>query len=542
MNLVQSIFYNISNSLSRLSQKQFVVLIIILGLPAYLLNLGMLPIIGDEGIRNLVALEMKLSGNFIVPTLNGELYLNKPPLFNWLIYLSSEALGFYGEWPSRLLNLMFLFLFAITVYYWSSKYQSFVNPLLLTLMLLTSGRILFWDSMFGLIDICFSWIVFLNFMLLFHFGNQRKWISCFLISYLLCCIAFMLKGLPALVFQAISITATLIFFESFKKEMFSWKHIGSALIGMLPVIAYYGVYMNFVPLDQVFSVLMDQSMQRTATHHGIFKMILHFFSFPFEQIYHFLPWSLFIVFFFSRNFWQWIQSNPFVKFNLVILLSNLPVYWLSVEVYPRYLLMFIPLFNLIVVFLYNKWSLWNPKFTHLFYKLFFTLTAILTMVSIGLPFFPGSEKVANLIVIWIFSTLILTCLLIPIWKFRQQWMIWFALFVFGIRIVFNLTVLPVRAIAEKSYTCKMDARRIHEQYHQMNWYVFDSTEMHQISRFYMTNFHQRIITKKKVANDTMGLYLVDSEKYPDFSGVKQDSLYVETGKLLHLMKWKHSND
>lgn len=45
---------------------------IALSIPSFLWNLGSVAFIGDEAIRSLVAFEMKLSGNFIVPTLNGE--------------------------------------------------------------------------------------------------------------------------------------------------------------------------------------------------------------------------------------------------------------------------------------------------------------------------------------------------------------------------------------------------------------------------------------------------------------------------------------
>ncbi len=38
-------------------------------IPALLINLGMLPLIGDEAIRAVVALEMMASGDYITPTL-----------------------------------------------------------------------------------------------------------------------------------------------------------------------------------------------------------------------------------------------------------------------------------------------------------------------------------------------------------------------------------------------------------------------------------------------------------------------------------------
>ncbi|MEL7375863.1 MAG: glycosyl transferase, partial [Bacteroidota bacterium] len=66
-------------------------LIIIFGLlllPALLWNLGIMVFIDDEAIRALVAQEMIWSGDYLVPTMHGDPYLNKPPLWNWILTLS----------------------------------------------------------------------------------------------------------------------------------------------------------------------------------------------------------------------------------------------------------------------------------------------------------------------------------------------------------------------------------------------------------------------------------------------------------------------
>lgn len=536
MNLIHSIFQIINNRAHGISNRQIGLLAIILGIPAYLLNLGNLPIIGDEGIRNLVALEMKLSGNFIVPTLNGELYLNKPPLFNWLIYLNTLVMGHGGEMPSRLVNLFFLGIFAATVFYWTGRYAHGFRGITLVLMFLTSGRILFWDSMYGLIDICFSWVIFLNFMWLYHFGNKGKWLHFFLLSYLLCSVAFMLKGLPALVFQAISIIVALAFFGEFKRKFFTWIHIGCAVIGLLPVVTYYLVYMAYVPLDQVFSVLADQSLRRTATHHGIFKTIVHFFTFPFEQLYHFLPWSLFVVFIFTKKFWSWISGHHFVKYNWIMLAANIPVYWLSVEVYPRYLLMFIPLFNLWVIHFYQNQVQDEQFLPAIFQKFFISIAALLTCVSFGLPLFESANEIPQMTTVWLGSALLLTLFCLVLWKAKENWILWLAIFMLAVRIVFNLTVLEVRPVREKAYTCKIDAERVMRQYKMFVWYIYGDTELHQISRYYLTQNYQQIITQQLHATDTTAIYIVDPEIYPEFSGVKIDSVFIETGRYLNVMK------
>ena len=67
--------------------------------PAYLINLNMVQMIRDEAIRAIVAFEMIQSGDFITPTIGGEPYLMKPPLFNWILAFSSSSQG-AGRKPS----------------------------------------------------------------------------------------------------------------------------------------------------------------------------------------------------------------------------------------------------------------------------------------------------------------------------------------------------------------------------------------------------------------------------------------------------------
>jgi 4-amino-4-deoxy-L-arabinose transferase-like glycosyltransferase len=56
----------------------------------------------DEARRALVIREMVTTGDYTIPTLSGELYLKKPPLFSWLGALVFHASGSTDEWAYRL--------------------------------------------------------------------------------------------------------------------------------------------------------------------------------------------------------------------------------------------------------------------------------------------------------------------------------------------------------------------------------------------------------------------------------------------------------
>ena len=60
--------------------------------------------IDDEAIRSLVAQEMLWSGNYVAPTMHGDTYLNKPPLWNWILAISFYLHGEASEWLAALIK------------------------------------------------------------------------------------------------------------------------------------------------------------------------------------------------------------------------------------------------------------------------------------------------------------------------------------------------------------------------------------------------------------------------------------------------------
>ncbi|MDX1665678.1 MAG: glycosyltransferase family 39 protein, partial [Saprospiraceae bacterium] len=150
------------------------VLAILLLPPALLINLGLLTFIDDEAIRSLVALEMKFSGNWITPTLHGEYYYKKPPLFNWILLLFFELSGRIDELTARLPTVACLLGYGATIYYFFRRHYDRKIAFLNAFVFITCGRVLFWDSMLALIDICFSWVVFTSFMYTYHLFEKGQ--------------------------------------------------------------------------------------------------------------------------------------------------------------------------------------------------------------------------------------------------------------------------------------------------------------------------------------------------------------------------------
>lgn len=436
--------------------------------PALLINLGMIAFIDDEGIRSLVALEMKISGNYITPTLFGEYYYNKPPLYNWILLAFFKLFGTINELTARLPTIFFLLLYAGTVYYFFKKHFTKKIAFLNAFALITCGRILFWDSMLALIDICFSWVIFTLFMIIYHQFQKKQYFKLFVGAYFLAALGFLLKGLPALVFLGTALLAHFIFQKQFKR-LFSIHHFVGALVFLIIVGGYYFAYHQYNSLENVFTTLLEESSKRTFVKHGWKETILHFFTFPFEMIYHFSPWSFLLIYFFKKDALKSIAKSPFLAYNLLIFITTILIYWFSVEVYPRYLFMHVPLIFSVFIFLHfqNNPSIFKIKkvsLNKIINTLFGILLILATLAAFSPFFLEETQKISWLIPKTLTLGFALTTLTYLYQRLKKERLIILMIALLVIRIGFNWFVLPHRLEVDWNNHVRTSSIEIGKQY------------------------------------------------------------------------------
>ena len=81
---------------------QTIFVLIALWAALYLPGLGGPELKGEEGRRVLPAIEMLKSGEWILPEMEGQPYVRKPPLINWAVAASISAMGRVSEFSVRL--------------------------------------------------------------------------------------------------------------------------------------------------------------------------------------------------------------------------------------------------------------------------------------------------------------------------------------------------------------------------------------------------------------------------------------------------------
>lgn len=482
--------------------------------PALLCHLGYLAINfpTDEPTRAIVALEMIISENFFTPTINGEFYYNKPPLYNWIIIAFYKIAGNYSEFTLRLPVVIGLLLFGLTIFLFVRKEMGGKKAFIVAMLFITSGRILFWDSFLGLIDITFSWLVYTSFMSIYYFHKRKQYLMLFLVSYFLTAITFLMKGLPSLVFQSITLLTFFIYQKEFRK-LFSWKNFAGLGLLLAIVGTYYYFYAKNNSLDNVFTTLFSESEKRTIINYGWKRFVTHLFTFPFEMFYHFFPWSILGIYFISRKFLSTALSNPFLKFNFLIFIFNILIYWTSPETYPRYIFMlFPPIFTVLIYMFYKDLEVNGIRSRIILYFLGGVLVLGL-VASVAMPLLKQTGWVDHA---WLKASVmfaVIALLLFFYIKLKDQRLVVFAAAMLMLRIGFDWFIIPPRYNDFQEH--KVGALKAAEVTGNGNLYIFRDSETEHATSFYITLGKMQLLKYKHEGFNTTDYYYLDPRLLPE---------------------------
>ncbi len=499
--------------MTSIDNKYYIYLLIVLLLfPALLINLGLMPLSADEATRALVALEMKFSGNIITPTINGEYYFNKPPLYNWLLLGLFKLTGNASEWIIRIPVVFFLLFFGVSIYLGTRKKIGEKVSIISALAFISCGRILFYDSMLGLIDTSFSLLIFLNFLLIYELLRKEKYLNLFLFSYLIAAAGFLMKGLPAIVFQGITILAALFFFKQ-QRRIISFQHLLGILVFLLITGSYYFMVWMENPTGEYFQTLLSESTKRTFLEYGLWNTILHLFTFPVEQLYHLLPWSVLFIYLFERKFYQNLRKSKFLSFLSLVFLLNITVYWLSPETYPRYLFMLYPILLILLVNHHFQLKEQENRLSGIVEQIYLgMLILVVPAILAGIYLYPFEYERSFVfpVLFLAISILIVLVLFRKIKPYRLELLI-MALLV--LRIGFNWIVIPERLAASRETDQRTLAYQVAELTRDQPLLLDTFTGISHETSFYISKERGEILNIKKQEMQPGSFYIV-SDKIP----------------------------
>ena len=467
-----------------------------LALPVLLLNLGRMPLLVDEPIRALVALEMHYSGHFFQPTLQGLPYYNKPPLFNWLLIALFRLTGRQDEFILRLPTVAALLLYAAGIWRVLRPRLGPKVAFTVALAFATTGRVLFYDSFFGLIDLWHAGLTWLGFMTIWRYGGRGQWTKLFVITYLLTAVGFLLKGLPSLVFQAIALLVYCLDARQWRR-LFSWQHVLGVLVLLAVLGTYFLIYSRQNSLDVALRTLWSQSSQRTVAAQPLFDSVRYVLLFPFDFIKHFLPWTLLILCLLRPGLRAAVWQQPFLRYNALLFVAVLPVYWLSPATIPRYLFMLVPLLLTVLVPLYYQLQptrAWQTRWLDATLLLSLLASSLLVLGAPLVPIVPDatgiSIPVGSIVAgAWAWSAALFVVLMLLVylfWKLADYRLLLLGYSLLVLRLAFDIFVFPARLQTSSEVAYRTAGIRIGRETRGRPLAVLPHSHLDDVEAFYIT--------------------------------------------------------
>lgn len=466
----------------------------VLVLIVFLHQMGALALFADEPTRSNVALEMILSGNYWVPTISGEFYYRKPPLYNWIIALIYNTTGSYSEFVFRLPSIVPLAVYGYSIYAFFKNKLGVETAFFGAAGFVLSGRFLVYAGLLGHIDIFYSWVTFMAFCIQIRAYQEQKWWSFFIWPYLLHSICFLMKGLPSFLFAGVTPVAILFFYKQWKRIV-DYRHFIGMVVFLIPLVAYFWKYSQYNDLMGWVDQLWDQSSQRTVVNNSIWKSIGHLFTFPFDQFGHLAPVFIFFPLVFFRKVRRAIWTNKWWQLCIVVLVANIPPYWLSPGYYPRYLFMLYPFMTLLAAKAY--FDLKDGKIVMIIEKFFAFVFLAAPLLILILPLVVRPELVIDYM--WLKLILIAVLLFIMGYLLLKVKAYGYLFLMGGLlvfKIYFNWFVIEDRIQFGKANYYKEQVLSVINNYKDKNLYVWGKSAINHDAIFYIESSLERILEQK----------------------------------------------
>lgn len=310
-------------------------------------RLPALPLRGEESRRGRIAVEMAESGDWIVPRQQGEPFLSRPPLQNWIIALFGRFRGEVDLWAVRLPSVVAVVLAAMLTYWYARRFLSPIGAFSAGLALATFGQVLELGNL-GETESQFMLVVAAS-ILLWHGLRQTgysPWIY-WPLAYAMVSLGGLAKGIQSPVFFALAIGAYLLVQRAWR-ESFSVPHLIGGGLALAIVWGPWQVLFWQVEGWQAVRAIYggDVAMRFEQSH--LHAFVSHLAVFPLEVFLGcLLPWSLLLLAFVSRSFRTVDEdTRPYLVFLAIAVAATFPTCWLPPGARGRY---FMPLYPCIAV-------------------------------------------------------------------------------------------------------------------------------------------------------------------------------------------------
>jgi 4-amino-4-deoxy-L-arabinose transferase-like glycosyltransferase len=332
----------------------------------------------DEPRQAIMAREMMDRKDYIHPYLNGQPYLEKPPLYPWMIIAASKFRGTVSEFSSRLPAALSATLLVIVTYYLGC---SLANPLtgFFSALILALNYQFLSNARESVMDMTFACLIGLTIFLNYIYISQGKRLF-FMLSFIPAALGILTKGPAGLVLPAM----VTFFYLISRKEL--KKFILPLMAGCVISAALSSIWFILAGPEYIKEFIFRQNITRYTNAFDHIETIYYYIH---KLFFNFLPWSILLPFAiyhaFKRKIWF-----PLVWFIVIFLFfefstSKRAIYLLSC--YPACAL-------LCGIYINDKWSwLLEKPVTNILIRSFAFLLLIIPMAAVFVLNFLNSSVI-----------------------------------------------------------------------------------------------------------------------------------------------------
>jgi 4-amino-4-deoxy-L-arabinose transferase-like glycosyltransferase len=434
----------------------------------FFLNLGATSLWDpDEPRQAIMAREMMERNDFVHPYLNGREYLEKPPLYPWMIIAASKIAGKLDEFTSRVPAAISATLLLIITFLLGRRFGDEESGLLSAVVLAANYQFLS-NARESVMDMTFAFFIgltiFLNYLSL---TKGRKWL--FALSFLPAALAILTKGPAGLVIPAGTMFICLII----RKEMKGF--ILPLILGCFLSLGLASIWFFMAGDAYIREFILRQNITRYT---NAFDHMESLFYYLHKIFFNFLPWSILLPFAlyhaYRKKLWLPLVWFIFTFLFFEFSTSKRAIYLLSC--YPACAL-------LCGVYIRDKWPLLVERVgTNILLRVFSIALILIPVAAVAALYIMPYKDVqafregpSSLYVYMAILFLLGVALLISLFrKTAKQALVLLLTYLIFIGVFYNMYYMPVTDRTSKSLRLITDPIGDHTKYKEIYTYGFNS--------------------------------------------------------------------
>lgn len=244
--------------------------------------------------------EMIVNHDYIVPTINGVKYLEKPPLFYWMQVASIKIFGLH-EFNLRLATLWMAVLGVAATYLFTAKIYSRQTAWFAALIL-SSMSLYFAMAHVITLDMTVSVFITLS-LYAFFLAIKNQSCTAMLLGFLASAAAMMTKGLIAVIFPGLILGIWITLFQRW--HQIQWRHVVLGFLIFIALVAPWHLLLQQRAPEFLHFYFVEQQLLRYTT--TIAHRYQPFYFYLPVLVLGTLPWSYFLpkaLFFLKKSYWR----------------------------------------------------------------------------------------------------------------------------------------------------------------------------------------------------------------------------------------------